>query len=44
MTIELLPGEFIDVFVNGWPKNYVYTFVNTTDTTKAPKNYVKSGV
>jgi dephospho-CoA kinase len=37
MTNELHPGEFVDDFVSGGPKNYAYRVVNRTDTTKTPK-------
>jgi len=41
MTIEFQPGEFIDEFVSGGPKNYEYRVVNRTDTAKAPKTVCK---
>jgi len=41
MTNELHPGEFIDEFVIGGPKNYAYRLVNRTDTSKAPKTVYK---
>ena len=41
MTNELQPGEFIDEFVSGGPKNSAYRLVNRTDTAKAPKTVCK---
>ena len=41
MTNELQPGEFIDEFVSGGPKNYAYRVINRTDTTQTPKTVCK---
>jgi hypothetical protein len=41
MTNELQPGEFIDEFFSGGPKNYAYRVINSTDITKQPKNVCK---
>jgi len=41
MTNELQPGEFIEEFVSGGPKNYAYTVVGGgTDTTKTHRKTV----
>jgi len=40
MTNELQPGEFIEEFVSGGPKNYAYTVVGGTDTSKTHKKTV----
>ena len=41
MTNELQPGEFIEEFVSGGPKNYAYRMVGGgTDTTKTHKKTV----
>jgi hypothetical protein len=40
MTNELKPGEYIDEFVNGGPKNYAYKIYNR-DVTKEPKTVCK---
>ena len=41
MTNELQPGEYIDEFVSGGPKNYAYRVVNRTDSTKTSKTVCK---
>ena len=41
MTNELQPGEFIDEFFSGGPKNYAYRVINRTDTAKTPKTVCK---
>ena len=41
MTNELQPGEFIDEFVSGGPKNYAYRIINRTDTAKTTKTVFK---
>jgi hypothetical protein len=40
MTDELKPGEYIEVFVSGGPKNYAYRICNR-DATKKPKTVCK---
>ena len=40
MTNELQPGEFIEEFVSGGPKNNAYSLVGGTDTTKTHKKTV----
>jgi len=41
MTNELQPGEFIEEFVSGGPKNYAYRVGNRTDSVKTPKTVCK---
>ena len=41
MRNESQPGEFIDEFVSGGPKNYEYRLVNKTDTEKDTKDLCK---
>jgi hypothetical protein len=40
MTDELKPGEYIDGFVFGGPKNYAYK-IHNRDVTKEPKTACK---
>ena len=40
MTNELQPGEFIEEFVSGGPKNYAYRVVGGNGTTKTHKKSV----
>jgi hypothetical protein len=40
MTDELKPGEYIDLFVSGGPKNYAYK-IHNRNVTKEPKTVCK---